>query len=98
MNTINYLGDQFCDICIYVMQYLSEVTGISYGLINILFFIILQPLAIFCFFISTLCAFLYHNTNNRLYKIIGTIFISIGLLSVLLVLIPVIYGFLTMPI
>lgn len=42
----NY-GDVLCNWCILVMEQLSELSGLSYGLINILLFCVLGPLSTF---------------------------------------------------
>ncbi len=97
MNFITLTGDLICDMCIFAMQYLSEITTISYGTINVLFFIILQPLAILCFFISTISSVIYNKIKNNIFKVVGIISVIIGILSVLAVLIPVIYAFWNMP-
>ena len=42
MSLINY--DEICGVCIGIMKWWSAYTGISYGTINVVLFIILNPL------------------------------------------------------
>ena len=42
--------DDFFNWCVLVLEIMAEVTGMSYELINILIFVILQPLLIAIFF------------------------------------------------
>lgn len=45
--------DVLCNQCIQILENLSHQTGLSYGLINVLFFCILGPLSTLCFMGST---------------------------------------------
>ena len=60
-NIYNYL----CNVCINIMTYLSHETGMSYGLINILLFVILGPLSTLFFMGSTLTATFVKNANTK---------------------------------
>ena len=42
--------DDFFNWCVLVLEIMAEIMGISYELINILIFVILQPLLILIFF------------------------------------------------
>ena len=42
--------NDFFNLCVLVLEILAEAMGISYELINILIFVILQPLLILIFF------------------------------------------------
>ena len=42
--------NDFFNWCVLVLEIMAEYTGMSYELINILIFVILQPLLIFIFF------------------------------------------------
>ena len=46
MNELNNIGDILCNICIDIIKCMSCEYGLSYGLINILLFVIIQPLCI----------------------------------------------------
>ena len=48
--------DVLCNFFIFVMQYLSTMTGLSYGLINILLFVILGPLSTLTSLVSAIIA------------------------------------------
>ena len=42
--------NDFFNLCVLVLEIMAEYTGMSYELINILIFVILQPLLILIFF------------------------------------------------
>lgn len=42
--------DDLCNLCIDIMYSMSEVSGLTYGQINVLLFVILQPLLILLLF------------------------------------------------
>ena len=46
--------DQLCNSCIEIMQRLSHLTGISYVTINVVLFIIINPLSTFLAVISAI--------------------------------------------
>ncbi len=94
---MNELGNYMCDVCINIMQAMSAVSSISYGLINILLFVILQPLAILFFMLSTICSIMYCNTNKKIYKTLTAIFIILGFICIFAVILPIIYTILFIP-
>lgn len=55
VHVVNY-WDVLCNHCILILENLSYLTGLSYGLINVLFFCILGPLSTLCFMGSTATA------------------------------------------
>lgn len=69
---MNELGTTICNICIMVMKDVSTYWGISYGLVNVLLFIVFQPLCILFFFISSVT----HNIIKRIFFSCG-IFIMV---------------------
>ncbi len=82
---MKYTGNELCDICIEIMEWWSNNTPLTYGEINVLLFIIIQPALIFvsAFFViytyfkkSTIVLLL--NILIILLYIIGTI-ILVGL-------------------
>lgn len=95
MVEVTNIYDYLCNVCINIMTYLSHETGMSYGLINILLFVILGPLSTLFFMGSTLTATFVKNANTK--KILTSIFVVLGLLCVCSILGLVGYGFLTMP-
>ena len=90
------LWDVFCNLCIVIMENLSHKTGMSYGLINVLLFVILGPLSTLTLFISSI---LFATSKpGKIRNIIVWSIFGIGVCCMLTIIIFVIYGFLTMPI
>lgn len=81
METLSNIGDNWCAVCISAMQYgveLCQSIGISYGLLNVLLFIIIQPLCILLFALAACRNFKKNKTKSSLYMantffIVGTI-------------------------
>lgn len=94
---MNELGNYLCDVCINIMQAASDASGLSYGLINILFFVILQPLAILSFMISTFMYMAYYNTEKCIYKTLSRIFVILGFICIFAVLFPILYTIIFIP-
>ena len=94
---MNELGNYLCDVCINIMQAASDASGLSYGLINILFFVILQPLAILSFMISTFMYIAYYNTEKCIYKTLSRIFVILGFICIFAVLFPILYTIIFIP-
>ena len=46
--------DELCNFCIAIMYAMSDITGLTYGTINVLLFIILGPLSTILYAISAL--------------------------------------------
>ena len=87
---MNQLGDLVCEFCVYVMDVISDFSGLSYGLINVLFFIVLQPAAILAFMLSTAFCAAYKSSNKRVYKNATIVFVVLGCICILAVAVPVI--------
>lgn len=84
METISNLGDNWCAVCIAAMQYgvdLCESFGISYGALNVLLFIIIQPLCILLFALAACRNFQRNKTQRGLY-IANTLFAIGAILTV----------------
>lgn len=79
MEEIMDFGNTICDICIILMKNASAVTGLSYGFINVLLFIILGPASTVCFMATTFLSY----KNKTKYKTGIIILGIIGLLSIL---------------
>lgn len=94
---MNELGTYLCDVCINIIQAVSNASGLSYGLINILFFVILQPLAILSFMVSTFMYVIYYNTEKCIYKNLSIIFIMLGFICIFTVLFPILYTIIFIP-
>lgn len=77
--------DILCDWCIRAMEFFSAKTGLSYSTVNILLFVILEPLAIVLFSLFTILAL----AKCKIWAIIVSI---LGVLVVLSVLIPSVYS------
>lgn len=76
---LNEIGDGVCQYCIEVMKTGVDVLGISYGLLNVLLFIVLQPLCIILFF-ATSILYKYGKRNQWLQIVSNTLFIIACLL------------------
>lgn len=93
VHVTNY-GDVLCNYCIAIMENMSALTGFSYGLINVLLYIVLGPLSTLCFIGSTATA-LYGKT--KLVRVTWTCILSgIGFLAILAIIIPVIWATITL--
>lgn len=89
----NYF-DALCNQCILIMENMSELTGLTYGAINIWLFCILGPLSTLFFMASTATAMFCKNAKTRKY---ATLFFSIaGILCVLMIVIPCIWALITL--
>lgn len=95
MIEVTKTGDAFCDFCILLMECLSRETGLSYGLINVLLFVILGPLSTTAFFASSMIFAL--TKPDRIRNIVAWTLFAIGSVCVLIVIAMIIYGFLSMP-
>lgn len=89
MNLNNY--DELCQLCIDIMKWWSNNSGISYGTINILLFVILNPLLTI---IATIVAIVNSISKNKKLKVILTsslVFVLIlgVVFAAYLVLIPI---------
>lgn len=51
-----YTGNEFCDFCIDIIAWWGNNTPLSYGAINVLLFVVIQPFLIFLFFVTTIIA------------------------------------------
>lgn len=81
-------GNYICDLCIDIMRWWSNNTSMSYGLINVILFIILNPLLTFIFFIFVMIS-TNKNVDINIKKIIKIISIVLFLMSILFVFILV---------
>lgn len=67
MNLSNY--DEFCQLCIDIMKWWSNNSNISYGTINVLLFVILNPLLTI---IATIIAVINSISKNKKLKVVLT--------------------------
>lgn len=87
---IQCLLDGLCDYCIRWMRYASDVSGISYGTLNVLLFIILGPLSTLFAMISAIIGlgklkkYRYVRVIQRL-AFVASVVIVIGVLIYLAV-------------
>ena len=83
-------GNYYCDFCIKIMEWWSRNTPLSYGAINILLFVIIQPLLI-CFFFTTTVIMLRlkkEKTRKLLRNVSVIIFLCFLVCGILSVAIP----------
>ena len=89
------LWDGLCNLCIELMWFMSKETGMSYGMINILLFVILGPVSTHSFCGSSL---LFANLKRgKARAILGWSTFAIGVCCMLAVLVLVGWAFLNMP-
>ncbi len=82
--------NNICDICIEIIEWWSNNTPLSYGTINVLLFIILQPLLITSYFVTTLIALKLKTKKAKtiLAVISIVLFIFVVVCGFLLVFLP----------
>lgn len=83
-------GDYLCNLCINIMEEMSRMSGISYGTINILLFVVFGPLSTLIFIINSFIQLIFKNK----FKLVNIILCIIGLILVLMIILPVLYVFL----
>ena len=93
VHVTNY-GDVLCNYCIAIMENMSDLTGLSYGLINVLLFVVLGPFSTLCFMGSTATA-MYGKTKFVRFKLTWILSI-LGFLAILAILIPTIWATITL--
>ncbi len=89
----NIIGTSVCNYCIAIMVHMSHIYGLSYGLINVLLFIVLGPLSTLVFMAASIVS----KFKSRVCRVASIILDVIGILIILSVCIPIAYAFLTMP-
>ena len=89
----NVIGTSVCNYCIAIMVHMSRIYGLSYGLINVLLFIILGPLSTVIFMVASIVS----KFGTKRCKLASIILDVIGIIIILSVCIPIAYAFLTMP-
>lgn len=89
VHVVNY-WDVLCNQCILILENLSHLTGLSYGLINVLFFCILGPLSTLCFMGSTATALF--GKSMRIRKNLTLTLSIVGLLSIFAILFPCLWA------
>lgn len=90
MSNLNEWGDLLCGDCIAIMIAMSKELGLSYGLINVLLFVILGPISAIVFGLSSIIA----KTKGKYARRISISLDIIGILIVLVVLGLIVFGFL----
>ncbi len=70
--------DTLCWQCIHIMERMSALTGISYGAINVILFIIINPIAIFLFMAAAAYALAGKRRTAKVFFIIGSTFIAVS--------------------
>lgn len=88
--------DIVCNICILILENLSHMTGLSYGFLNIMLFVIMGPLATLLFMSSAITLFVKTQNIRRQRVIAGVLFI-LGLLIILGIVVPIIIAALNLP-
>lgn len=87
---MKYTGNEICDYCIEIMEWWSKNTPLTYGEINVLLFIIIQPV------LTMICAFsvIYIYRRKSLAVLYLNIFIILGYIigTIMLLLLPRLNG------
>lgn len=89
MSEIMLWGDYTCELCINIMEEMSRMSGISYGTLNILLFVIIGPLSTLVFMANSLIQLVFKDK----YKVLNIILFILGWLLIAAVVLPVIYVF-----
>lgn len=92
MIDFNEIGDVLCELCTVIMKRMSEYSGMSYGLVNILLFVILGPLSTLLFIASSVIACI--KGRNKVSNILAIL----GILIVVAILVSIFIAFITAPI
>lgn len=88
--------DALCNLCILIMENLSKLTGWSYGLVNILLFVILGPLSTLSFMLSSF-VFSVKTANEKVQRTVDWTLFTIGAIIVLIVIGLISYAILELP-
>lgn len=88
--------DIICNLCILILENLSHMTGLSYGFLNIILFVILSPVAILSFMSSATILFMNKNRAENQILVAKLLFV-IGIFTVLSIIVPIIIAFLNLP-
>lgn len=91
--TVTNNWDVLCNRCILILENLSQMTGLSYGLINVLFFCIPGPLSTFCFMCATASA--VFGKSKRIKRNLTFGFSFTGLLCIFAVVISCLWAVIT---
>ncbi|MDE5811238.1 MAG: hypothetical protein K2H61_02895 [Muribaculaceae bacterium] len=86
--------DHLCNFCIDLLTHLSHITGLSYGLINILLFIIIGPLCTLLLATSTIILLSSPSSRARL---IARLLAIAAFILMLLVILILAYAAITLP-
>ena len=79
VESIYTMADKLCWVCIEIMKNVSASTGLTYGFINILLFVVLGPCSTICFAVTTFLSY----RNKHKYKIPIIVLSIIGILCIL---------------
>lgn len=95
MINFNILGTQICDFCITAMKYGCTTLGISYGLLNVILFIVVEPLCIILFAIAAIMYMRLRKSENKTKRIIAHCIFATGVFLTLIntiIILDCIYG------
>ena len=85
---VNNIFDVICNWCIQVLWHMSDCFGASYGLLNVLLFIILEPAAI-CFF--ALSSFIFKGERTPTKQRWGKIMLILGIITIFAIVLPIMW-------
>ena len=92
MIEVTNIWDELCNLCILILEDSSHVTGLSYGFLNIMLFVILGPSATLLFMTSAF-TLLVNTEKRKSQRIFATILFIMGLLVMLMIALFFIYCF-----
>ncbi len=75
--------DELCNFCIAIMYAMSDITGLTYGTINVLLFIILGPLSTILYAISALLRMLNKGKNFSKFLFFVATLIVLGVCGII---------------
>lgn len=85
--------DYACAACIDIMKWWANNTPLTYGEINILLFVIIQPLLILLFIATTIYNSYRQNRTSRLFRILAIAVLIVSVVATItLLLIPMTNG------
>ena len=75
---MEYTGNELCDICIEIIKWWSDNTFLTYGEINVLLFIIIQPILVF---VSAFFAIYTYFKKSKTILVLDILMISLYISS-----------------
>lgn len=78
---MKYTGNELCDICIEIIKWWSDNTFLTYGEINVLLFIIIQPILVF---VSAFFAIYTYFKKSKTILVLDILMISLYIIGTII--------------